>query len=342
VRTLVAIALAALPAPALAEAVVGVVPWGEEAATAEDVATAAETAAAVVQALTGEVPARMDASGSVASGCPDVECVAGLGALAGASKLVLVAVRRTDAAAAPIVRFVLVEVAPAPREVVRIETALPEARTVLEAALRPLLGGPPIVEPDIQATGSLLVETVPVGADVYLDGVLQGRTPMPSLPAVAPGRHEVIARLGGYADERVEAFVGVGEETRVQATLHPPQPVEPPEPFVPPERTERWYGWSVLIADSVSIGLAAVVDAPWLWFLGYLALPPIIHGANGNGGGAGLSIATRLLAPFLGAGLGYAVGNEDSVALFGIVGVIAAIVVDVSAYSYVKEGPRRE
>lgn len=65
------------------------------------------------------------------------------------------------------------------------------------------------------------------------------------------------------------------------------------------------YAGSIATADGVTLGLltvTAIAQAPEFAFVGigtYLLVPPIIHGAKGNGGGAVLSLVSRLGIPLL-------------------------------------------
>lgn len=347
-RAAVALALLAIPGAASADGTSAVLPWGEGAATAEEVRAVADAAVEIVQGVTGAAPVRMDESGPFAAACGDVDCIAGLAALAGATRVLTVAVVPPAGATPAVVRFVLVEVGPPSREVVRIETGgtVAEWRPVLESALRPLVGAPPVVETTRVTTGSLVVSTLPTGATVYLDGVILGRTPLQPLPAVAPGRHVLTATLEGFAPRRQEIFVAVGEELRTLITLtrapfeqseRPPAPVER-------ERRERWYGWQILIADAAAIALGGVTQSPWGWVVGYLGGPLAVHLANGNSAGAGLSIGMRFVSPFVGAGLGFALGggDDDLVGLFAVSGLLTGIILDVALVARVPEGPERE
>jgi hypothetical protein len=64
------------------------------------------------------------------------------------------------------------------------------------------------------AAGKLLVRSVPSGADVFVDGLLVGQTPM--LMVIAPGPHKVEMR--GARDDSGHASVQVvAKETRTVA-----------------------------------------------------------------------------------------------------------------------------
>ncbi|MFN4232535.1 PEGA domain-containing protein [Thermus sp.] len=73
--------------------------------------------------------------------------------------------------------------------------------------------------PPTPATATLVVDSRPAGAEVYLNGRLSGRTPV-SLQ-VNPGRHEVELRLAGYQTYRVTVNPRPGERVQVFAQLVP-------------------------------------------------------------------------------------------------------------------------
>src|SRR5262245_37985852 len=73
------------------------------------------------------------------------------------------------------------------------------------------------------AVGSLLVESDPVGASVFVDGRLAGETPL-TLPAIAPGVHRVrIVRLGYLENSRL-VTVKSGTRATLRARLTDPAP----------------------------------------------------------------------------------------------------------------------
>lgn len=138
--------------------------------------------------------------------------------------------------------------------------------------------------------------------------------------------------------------------TLVACVSAPVVPVADDDTRAAPESTARnWYGWEIVAADATS-GLAVAVaagilrvdigEAILIGGIGYLVGGPIVHLANGEGGGAARSLGLRLLLPVavgaLGAGIGaLAAGDGRSVlcsseracgALFGgIIGVGIAI-----------------
>ncbi len=87
---------------------------------------------------------------------------------------------------------------------------------------------PPTVVP---GTGTLSVSSSPAGAQVYLDNVYMGVTPL-SLTSVSAGSHLVLLKLTGYADFEVTAQVSAGQTTPVTAILTPvtTQPTQGPIP----------------------------------------------------------------------------------------------------------------
>ena len=68
------------------------------------------------------------------------------------------------------------------------------------------------------SVGSLHVTTSPAGADIYLDGVYRGPTPI-TIGNLAPGNHNVILRLAGYQEYTVTTTVVAGQTTELPVTL---------------------------------------------------------------------------------------------------------------------------
>jgi hypothetical protein len=95
-----------------------------------------------------------------------------------------------------------------------------EARvTLASAAVRTLTFE---LEPGAEAWTSALgwvnVDSRPRGADVIIDGRTFGRTPL-RVPALRPGAHDVVLRLGGYAAETRQVEVEAGLQSTVSVTL---------------------------------------------------------------------------------------------------------------------------
>ncbi len=71
-----------------------------------------------------------------------------------------------------------------------------------------------------QATGVLILESVPSGASVYIDGTLRGTTPL-TLRAIATGVHPISFTLTGYQNYTTKATVTAGAVATSSATLAP-------------------------------------------------------------------------------------------------------------------------
>jgi hypothetical protein len=69
-------------------------------------------------------------------------------------------------------------------------------------------------------TGTLQVSSSPAGAQVFLDNVYMGISPL-TLPGVSTGSHLILLKLPGYSDWEVSAQVAAGQTTPVTAILVP-------------------------------------------------------------------------------------------------------------------------
>lgn len=81
------------------------------------------------------------------------------------------------------------------------------------------------------ATGGLSVTSVPTGADVYIDDLFKGSSPV-TVSDLSPGSHSVIVRLPGYQDWSSQIQVNAGTNTQVTAelSLAAPTPTTSPSP----------------------------------------------------------------------------------------------------------------
>ena len=70
----------------------------------------------------------------------------------------------------------------------------------------------------VPGTGTLTVASNPTGAQIYLDNVYVGITPV-TLPTVAAGTHQLLIRQQGYADWEATVQVASGQTTPVDAAL---------------------------------------------------------------------------------------------------------------------------
>ncbi|MBP1929515.1 hypothetical protein J2741_002062 [Methanolinea mesophila] len=73
---------------------------------------------------------------------------------------------------------------------------------------------------EVPPTGTLVVESVPAGAGVVVDGVLQGTSPV-ELTGVPEGQHLVVLSFTGYANSTSTVTVVAGETTSVNVALVP-------------------------------------------------------------------------------------------------------------------------
>ncbi|MBI2931259.1 MAG: protein kinase [Planctomycetes bacterium] len=68
--------------------------------------------------------------------------------------------------------------------------------------------------------GRLAIESMPVGAEVWVDGIRAGTTPLEGWSA-RPGRHELLLRLARHDDTRQEIRLDAGAEYRQKFALYP-------------------------------------------------------------------------------------------------------------------------
>jgi len=81
-------------------------------------------------------------------------------------------------------------------------------------------------------TGTVSVSSSPSGAQVFLDDVYMGITPV-TLPSVSPGSHIVLLKNPGYADWQATIMVQANQNTPVSATMTPAttEPTQGPLPL---------------------------------------------------------------------------------------------------------------
>jgi hypothetical protein len=96
------------------------------------------------------------------------------------------------------------------------------------AKLVPVVPGP---TPD--HTGQVVLTSSPAGAQVFLDNVYKGITPM-TLADVAVGSHTLTIRLSGYQDSVQTVTVNGGQSAAVAVTLVQSQPTATPAPTKSP------------------------------------------------------------------------------------------------------------
>jgi hypothetical protein len=130
-----------------------------------------------------------------------------------------------------------------------------------------------------------------------------------------------------------------------------PTPSDESPPFSHATDETTWYGWQTLIADALSIGVAAATqgEAATVGSIGYLAGAPIIHATHGNlGKGAG-SVGLRFGLPVVGGGIGVAISScnglhgycgLEAFAVGALSGMGAAIAIDSAVLAYERRPPR--
>jgi Zn-dependent protease len=74
-----------------------------------------------------------------------------------------------------------------------------------------------------QAGSILMLDSVPAGASVYVDGTLKGTTPLRVSP-ITPGVHVVSFRMAGYGDYTTKITVTAGAVAKEVATMTPVTP----------------------------------------------------------------------------------------------------------------------
>lgn len=75
-------------------------------------------------------------------------------------------------------------------------------------------------------TGSISISSQPAGAEVYIDNIYYGITPV-TVPSVAAGSRVVKLQMAGYTPWQATVQVNSGQVTPVEATLQP-QPTTGP------------------------------------------------------------------------------------------------------------------
>lgn len=79
-------------------------------------------------------------------------------------------------------------------------------------------------------TGSLTVNTNPVGAAIHVDGLQRGVSPQ-TITGLAPGEHTILLKLNGYTDLTAQVTITAGQMTVYTTDL--PRPASTPLPALP-------------------------------------------------------------------------------------------------------------
>jgi PEGA domain len=88
-------------------------------------------------------------------------------------------------------------------------------------------------------TGSISVNSAPLGADVYINNIFRGLAPV-TVDGLTPGSYTILVRLSGYQDWQSSSMVSAGSTAQVSAVLIPasirtetPTPVPTKTPVLP-------------------------------------------------------------------------------------------------------------
>ena len=127
-----------------------------------------------------------------------------------------------------------------------------QQRSEVTAALKQL-------EPEIARV--TLLANVP-DAEVEIDGVAQGKTPLADPVVVAPGRHDIALSCPGFAPLRETITVAGGEQRKTNLVLQPSRPVATAAPSVPPVAPIGMPTPAVPAAPSIAGQSAPLASAP--------------------------------------------------------------------------------
>ena len=103
--------------------------------------------------------------------------------------------------------------------------------------------------------GTLMVQSNPSGAAIFLDNLFKGVTPL-NLPSVPPGEHALTLRINGYNDAVRQVSITGGNTTDVVIEMVPTAPLTQ-EPTQTSEPTQT-KSPAPMFALCTGIGLAAV------------------------------------------------------------------------------------
>jgi hypothetical protein len=101
---------------------------------------------------------------------------------------------------------------------VRITASEPSETITLSLSRTAPAARPEPEVPAVRQTASVLFESRPAGATVFLDGTRVGTTPI-ALPAVRIGSHAVRFELAGHRSWSASVSVVAGDKNRVAASL---------------------------------------------------------------------------------------------------------------------------
>jgi tetratricopeptide (TPR) repeat protein len=93
------------------------------------------------------------------------------------------------------------------------------------------------IEKQLARIGTVSIRTFPEGAEIRIDGVLIGRTPLPKPLRVNVGRHTVEAILAGHSTQTREIAISGKAENAIEMTLGAIPVPAPSGPAIPVEPT---------------------------------------------------------------------------------------------------------
>ncbi len=98
------------------------------------------------------------------------------------------------------------------RDFITMVEVLPGQTAVIHAELIPAANP--------SETGTLQITSDPQGANIFLDNVCRGVTPL-TIPSIGAGNHTLLLRLQGYNDYSSSVSIAPGQSLQVQAALSP-------------------------------------------------------------------------------------------------------------------------
>lgn len=85
---------------------------------------------------------------------------------------------------------------------------------------------------EIPYDGSINIQSTPSNAEVYIDGVFKGYTPL-VVRELGPNNYHISLKLAGYQDWDGSVDVSVDEQEKISANLYPSTDTEPSETPIP-------------------------------------------------------------------------------------------------------------
>jgi hypothetical protein len=121
------------------------------------------------------------------------------------------------------------------------------------------------IEKQLARIGTVSIRTFPEGAEIRIDGVLIGQTPLPKPVRVNVGRHTVEAILAGHSAQTREIAIAGKADSAIEMTLEalpapapsgPAIPVEPTSPAPAPPASPTVVEKVIIEAPATSAGVS--------------------------------------------------------------------------------------